>query len=298
MGDYDRNLDGIATGAEAAELLKAIEKAMPGATSDSDSPMARDGSISLISLLRWFTVKEKANATAWSFSIAAVPVSVVGSGTLSSDSRFDQLSWQELRSTYVGYREVFKQVMDFKDELTLTSLGKAESTTRLIDVMPMYYDILAKQFEGDTEHLFELFNEVDINGNMALEQEDVEKLLSLVDPTATDEDMSRYVNEINLMDGPLSFVALLDWWDQARIVTNSLIAEKGATLVARLNADAMKRRVNNLFGESNIRAQWRRAQEENRLEELRDSYIQTFKELREYKLERDLRTAERECAEL
>merc|ERR1712048_774365 len=120
---------------------------------------------------------------------------------------------------------------------------RMEDEKGLWDALPAYYAQLAKEFDGDAELLFELFNEVDESGNMLLEEAEVQSMLHLLDPGASEKELKRYISEINLSDGPLNFASLLDWWDQARSVSNSLVAEKGPALIATVKARGAQRRM-------------------------------------------------------
>merc|ERR1712185_242325 len=144
-------------------------------------------------------------------------------------------------------------------------------------------------------------NEVDVDGNMLLETIEVESLLKLLDTNASQEDLKRYIAEINLADGPLSFASLIDWWDQARSVENSLVAEKGMTLIASVKARVMSKSLGGFYSsDSTARKKWTEAAAKGpeELQALKEAYIRTLNEVREYKMERDLRTAEVEAAKL
>eukprot|EP00439_Symbiodinium_sp_Y106_P054209 s3096_g7.t1 len=101
-----------------------------------------------------------------------------------------------------------------------------------------------------------------------------------------------------LADGPLSFASLIDWWDQARTVPNSLVSEKGSTLVASIKGRSYAATVAGLFGDTAVQRRWDQADAEGTLQALRQAYCRTWREVREYKAERDLRKAETECAQL
>ncbi|CAJ1333272.1 unnamed protein product [Effrenium voratum] len=99
-------------------------------------------------------------------------------------------------------------------------------------------------------------------------------------------------------DGPLSFSSLIDWWDQARTVPNSLVSEKGSALVASIKGRAYAATVAGLFGDTAVQNRWDQADAAGTLQALRQAYCRTLREVREYKAERDLRRAETECAQL
>ncbi|CAK0807690.1 unnamed protein product, partial [Prorocentrum cordatum] len=140
------------------------------------------------------------------FSFTSLTVGVLGSGMVYDDARIDKLGFDELRRNVIGYKRLWWQLRILKEERLLAE---------------------PQEFEGDAAGLFELFSEADVNNNMLLEAEEVESLLCLLDKDATEDDVARYMNEINLSDGPLSFTSFVDWWDQACSVQNSLVAEKG-----------------------------------------------------------------------
>jgi len=296
--NFDGHFDGAVAGREANKLLQAIEEAAPGVYSDPDELIGKDGSISFISLLDYYggSVGKEASLT---FTISSLAVGLVGSGSLANDARLEALSWDELRRNIVGYRRLLSDVRQFKEDRSLEDAREIGKSIGFDDALLAYYEALSREFEGDAEHLFELFCEVDESGNMLLESEEVVELLRLLDTAATEDDLTRYMDEINLDDGPLSFSSLLDWWDQARSVPNSLVAEKGAALIASVKARAAQRRMSSyLISGSSVQAQRTRAKDENRSKALCQSYARTISEIRDYKMERDLRNAEVECSRL
>eukprot|EP00434_Breviolum_minutum_P001028 symbB.v1.2.000902.t1/scaffold27.1/size414596/10 len=93
-------------------------------------------------------------------------------------------------------------------------------------------------------------------------------------------------------DGPLSFASLIDWWDQARTVPNSLVSEKGAALIASIKGRSYAATVAGIFGDTAVQKRWDQADAAGTLQALRQAYCRTLREVREYKAERDLRRAE------
>lgn len=212
---YDANLDGRVRGDEAKQLLKAIEEVAPGSLAES-SPTRKDGNISLVSLLRWYN--KHTHQSSYTFSATTLLTGVLGSGMVGCDARLQGLDYLSLRKNVMGYRRIYSQLRELKEERMLSVLQDKESQNGLLETMPEYYRLLANEFQGDMELLFELFCEVDESNNLLLEEREVEIMLRLMDTAATPEDLRRYIAEINLADGPLSFASLIDWWDQARTV--------------------------------------------------------------------------------
>mmetsp|Transcript_51010 Transcript_51010/g.95488 ORF Transcript_51010/g.95488 Transcript_51010/m.95488 type:complete len:420 (+) Transcript_51010:118-1377(+) len=294
---HDANLDGRVRGEEAMKLLQAIENCAPGSTAES-TPQRKDGSISLVSLLRWYSGSGSEKASSYTFSAATLLTGLLGSGVVGCDARLQGLDWLALRRNVMGYRRIYSQLRELKEERLLTSVMEKESQNELLETMPEYYKLLAKEFEGDMELLFELFCEVDESNNLMLEEREVEIMLRKMDTAASPEDLRRYVAEINLADGPLSFASLIDWWDQARTVPNSLVSEKGTALVASIKGRSYAATVAGLFGDTAVQRRWDQADGAGTLQALRQAYCRTWREVREYKAERDLRKAEAECAQL
>lgn len=296
---HDANLDGRVRGDEATKLMQAIEDCAPGSLTES-TPQRKDGSISLVSLLRWYTGSNGSEhkAASYSFSAATLLTGLLGSGVVGCDARLQALDWLSLRRNVMGYRRIYSQLRELKEEKLVTMIMEKESQSGLLETMPEYYKLLAKEFEGDMELLFELFCEVDESNNLMLEEREVEIMLRKMDTGATPEDLRRYVAEINLADGPLSFASLIDWWDQARTVPNSLVSEKGSALVASIKGRSYAATVAGLFGDTAVQRRWDQADAEGTLQALRQAYCRTWREVREYKAERDLRKAETECAQL
>lgn len=290
---YDVNLDGQVRGDESSQLLKAIEDVAPGSLSEN-SPAGKDGNISLVSLLRWYN--KHIHQSSFSFSATTLLTGVLGSGMVGCDARLQGLDWIPLRRNVMGYRRIYSQLRELKEEKLLSIVQDKESQNGLLETMPEYYRLLAKEFEGDMELLFELFCEVDESNNLLLEEREVEVMLRLMDTSASAEDLRRYIAEINLADGPLCFASLIDWWDQARNVTNSLVSEKGTALIASIKGRAYAATVAGMFGDTAVQRRWDQADAAGTLQALRQAYCRTLREVREYKAERDLRRAETECA--
>ncbi|CAJ1333269.1 unnamed protein product [Effrenium voratum] len=164
---HDANLDGRVRGEEASLLLQAIEDAAPGSTTES-TPARKDGSISLVSLLRWYSSHEQSSS--YTFGATALLTSMLGSGMVGCDARIQALEWLALRKNVMGYRRLYSQLRELKEERLLTALQEKETQLGLRETMPEYYKLLAKEFEGDMELLFELFCEVDESNNLLLEE--------------------------------------------------------------------------------------------------------------------------------
>jgi len=298
---HDSNLDGQLRGEEALSLIEAMHDYTANAVNQNEI-LGEDGTITFLSLLKWYSREDgDVQETTTTMTVTSLAVGALGSGYVGSDSRIDALSWRELRANILGYRKLYNELRTFKDERRLLTARQRERDLGLEEAMTEFYNTLALQFEGDGEHLFELFNEVDESGNMLLETNEVEHLLTLLDTNASQDDLKRYIAEINLADGPLSFASLIDWWDQARNVPNSLVAEKGMALIASVKARVMSKSFGGLMSsESTAKKKWIEAAGKGalHLEALRDAYVRTLSEVREYKMERDLRAAEVDAAKL
>lgn len=296
---HDSDLDGLVRGDEVPALIQAVARYAPDV--DADELQARDGSISFLSLLKWYSQDDgEYQETTTTMNLTSLSVGMLGSGYVGCDSRIDALDWKALRANIIGYRNVYSKLREFKEERSLRKAREVEDTKGLQDAMQEYYGLLAAEFEGDEEHLFELFNEVDNSGNMLLEVEELEDLLRKLDTSATPADLKRYTTEINLEEGnPLSFSFLIDWWEQARSAENSLVAEKGMSLLASVRARVMSRSFS-FSTDSAASRKWAEAAGKGpeHLEALRDAYIRTFKEVREFKMERAWCAAETESAKI
>ncbi|CAE7705468.1 unnamed protein product [Symbiodinium microadriaticum] len=154
--------------------------------------LTEDGSISLVSLLRWYTGSNGSEhkAASYSFSAATLLTGLLGSGVVGCDAGAGL--------AVMGYRRIYSQLRELKEEKMVTMIMEKESQSGLLETMPEYYKLLAKEFEGDMELLFELFCEVDESNNLMLEEREVEIMLRKMDTGATPEDLRRYVAEINL----------------------------------------------------------------------------------------------------
>eukprot|EP00927_Polykrikos_kofoidii_P011297 TRINITY_DN14780_c0_g1_i1.p1 TRINITY_DN14780_c0_g1~~TRINITY_DN14780_c0_g1_i1.p1 ORF type:complete len:429 (-),score=53.63 TRINITY_DN14780_c0_g1_i1:61-1284(-) len=296
----DKNLDGKVAGDEAVQLRDAIEEALPGMISQNKSAgglCGEAGAISFVSLLNWFEKSRSLMSSPTVFNISSLTVGLIGSGALESDARLDGLSRQDLQRHIKGYRSILWQVRMRLDEKEVVHARKQELDSGLTVAMQSYYKALTRDFEADSARLFELFSEVDVSGNLRLDVDEVRRFFAMLDPSASAEELSRYTAEVDLSEGPLTFASLLEWWDQARSVPNSLVAEKGVSLSKSVNLRASQRTLGGLF-ESSVQKQWKAAKDKHRLQALRQAYICTLTQVRDYKLDRDLRRAEVECAEL
>eukprot|EP00930_Biecheleria_cincta_P057199 TRINITY_DN43173_c0_g1_i1.p1 TRINITY_DN43173_c0_g1~~TRINITY_DN43173_c0_g1_i1.p1 ORF type:complete len:429 (-),score=83.85 TRINITY_DN43173_c0_g1_i1:30-1316(-) len=296
---HDANLDGRVKGEEAKNLLQVIEDYAPGSL-DESSPADTDGTISFVSLLRWYSGSKggEHRDTSYAFSATSLLTGLLGSGMAGCDARLQALDWMQLRRNIIGYRRLYNQVRSFLEERMLTRVQDFENESGILAAIPEYYKLLGREFEGDAEHLFELFSEVDESNNLLLEFSEVETLLRHLDTGASDEDVRRYITEMALEEGPTSFASLVDWWDQARNVSNSLVAEKGTALIAGIKSRAYSSKMSGLFTETTVQKRWAEAERAGTLENLRDAYCRTIKEYRQYKAERNLQMAESDCAKL
>lgn len=298
---HDEDLNGVVSGDEVQKLMDTIEQNVPPTSSAaSRPPVRRDGTVHFVDMLQWYSGESggQFKETTAGFSLTSLTVGVLGSGMVYDDARIDKLGFEELRRNVVGYKRLWWQLRTLKEERLLAEPQAVESRTGTEEAMPRYYEVLEKEFEGDSAGLFELFSEADVNNNMLLEAEEVEGLLCLLDKDATEDDVTRYMNEINLSDGPLSFTSFVDWWDQAVTVQNSLVAEKGLAFMAGMRAAFASSKVSSFWSETAVKRRWVEAKKAGHLQALREAYCQTLRELREFKMERDLRRAEEECAQL
>lgn len=296
---HDANLDGRVKGREAQNMLKVIEDYAPGSL-DTSSPADEDGTISFVSLLRWYSGSKggEHKETSYAFSATSLLTGLLGSGMAGCDARLQALEWMQLRRNIMGYRRLYNQVRRFLQERMLTCAQEVESEQGILAALPEYYKLLCREFEGDAEHIFDLFSEVDVSNNLLLETSEVEALLRRLDTGASDDDLRRYITEMALEEGPTSFASLVDWWDQAWNVSNSLVAEKGTALIAGIKSRAYSAKMSGLFAETIVQKRWAEAESAGTLEYLRDGYIRTIQEYRQYKAERNLQMAETDCAKL
>ena len=94
--------------------------------------------------------------------------------------------------------------------------------------------LLQKEFEAEAEVLYETFCEADERFKGFLKGSEQRYLMQLIDPDASEEDVSTYVQEINADASGLGFLDLLDWWEQAKEVPQSLVNKNEQRLVSRL----------------------------------------------------------------
>lgn len=334
---HSPSLEGQVHGCEATKLVDSISRAFSGGKTEGakgfftsrenstgetsadgtqlDEGIAKisapDGSVSFLSMLRWYRNlgNQRPNlecsvqavlppSSPTGFDVASLFVGVLGSGLLQNDTRLDALDWAALRKNVVRYRRLLLDVKRFQEEMLFAPARELERCDGLEKAMSAYYAVLAREFEGEGEYLFELFCLVDKEEELFLGRTEVKALLRLLDGGASACEIDRYVQEINLDDGPLSFPSLVDWWDQACAVKNSLVSEKGARLRANIKANSAGAQLSGFFVQTAVQRQWSNAITKDRLEVLQTAYLRTVQELREYKMERDLRKAEEQCSML
>jgi len=213
------------------------------------------------------------------------------------EERIRRLEPKAVREGASQYKLTLRYVTEWGIINKLQDVFTFEGVEGLVPkTMQQYHDLLTSEFEGEMDLLFNLFMSVDTSGNMSLEDDEIQQLILLLDPTATGRDIDRYVDEINPEDGVLSFVSLVDWWEQAKSVPNSLVAERGVTFLLNMKARNASNAVLSYFGESDLAKQWKllARNEPKKLRTLRENYQQTFVELRRYKLSKRLREIEEE----
>jgi len=166
--------------------------------------------------------------------------------------------------------------------------------------MRFFHDLLTGSFEGEMELLFELFMGVDRTENLILDNEEIRELILLLDPNASNVDVVRYMNEVNLFKkkGELNYVALLDWWNRTRTKEDSIVAQKGTAFLLLLKARSVSSGLfRYAYGLADLEKKWRKLakKEPPKLHRLRESYRHAFVELRRYKLKLHLTEAEESC---
>jgi len=297
---HDQDMDGEIRGQEVTHLLEILGEA--GVAEEERKRLqatdSKDGAISFIALLEWYNQNASGTRrdTNAQFNIHSLSVGLLGSGILGCDARLDQLNNIRLRRNIVGYRRLLEQLRQARERKEIQKVNELESKQGLKASMESYYALLKQEFQGDEEHLFEIFSEVDESGNMMLEETEVASLLQLLDKGASDDDVRRYLREINIAeDGPLTFDGFVNWWEEAQNVPTSLIGQKGAGLIAGVRAEALRLKASSLFFETAVQRRWQKADHVNNLPSLRQAYCRTFSE-RKYHIDRQIRKLEEECA--
>eukprot|EP00929_Paragymnodinium_shiwhaense_P048585 TRINITY_DN24546_c0_g1_i3.p1 TRINITY_DN24546_c0_g1~~TRINITY_DN24546_c0_g1_i3.p1 ORF type:complete len:253 (-),score=49.13 TRINITY_DN24546_c0_g1_i3:141-899(-) len=232
------------------------------------------------------------------FVFASLLTGVVGSGMAGCDSRLAGLSWIALRQNIIGYRRALDNVRIWQENRMFNKVQEFEDEHGVLAAMPHYLELMQTELvkEADAPYFWELFNEADRRGELLLDEPELEILLQKLDTNATQADLDRYLDEIDLGVTRLSFAAFFDWYGQARSIRDSLIAQKGAQFLATMKAQATKKRLSSYFAESIVYTKWRQMEQRGKLLDLKHAYVTTISEFRRFRMERDLRLAELECA--
>jgi len=135
---YDTNLDGKVKGREARKLLAVIKEFAPDSIAES-SPLRKDGVISFVSLLEWYSGRNgtEHKETSVGFSATALLTGLLGSGMVQCDARIQALDWISLRRNVLGYRRLYHQVRELQEERMIAKMQELESQNGLLDTLPL-----------------------------------------------------------------------------------------------------------------------------------------------------------------
>lgn len=298
----DENMDGTINREELKTLLAEVdstESSVDDALKAMDTN--QDGVVSFIELLKWWMGDVDAPKVEASYTFAAKSqvIGALGSGYMGSDEKLQSLPLDSLKQNIVGYKRILIEISDFKVQKKLSELAKTEKLEGMnAEMLVKYHELLTVEFDGDMSLLFDLFLEVDLSGNLQLEKDEMEKLLRLLDTSATDEDIETYMAELQLEEDSMTFGMFISWWDYNFVEGNGHLAEKGAMLMASIKARSMTSSLSAWMpGESKLKASWREHEEldPGKLGILKNSFKQALLEVRRFKMLRNCKGAEREA---
>eukprot|EP00929_Paragymnodinium_shiwhaense_P028824 TRINITY_DN16637_c0_g1_i2.p1 TRINITY_DN16637_c0_g1~~TRINITY_DN16637_c0_g1_i2.p1 ORF type:complete len:328 (-),score=78.62 TRINITY_DN16637_c0_g1_i2:403-1386(-) len=288
---FDTNLDGHIAGSEVPRFLEALEKLVSGATAEAESKlMMGDGKISFIKLIRWIADAANDNRLSAGFRLSSMSVGMLGSAAIVMDERLEKLNWCQLRQNVYGYRKLLQKIRKAKQDDAVDALFDGEDAG-----FKEHYNLVSGEMDGDMKHLFELFCETDTSHNLRLESHEIVVLFQRFDAQASSAELLRYFRELNMRGNSLTFVSFCDWWHQAQQQPASLVSEKGVQLLAAMKAKAASRSLATMFTASSSERHWQTGVGNNKLAALKTGYLDTYEDLRQYKLFRMIRDVETQC---
>eukprot|EP00929_Paragymnodinium_shiwhaense_P077883 TRINITY_DN40215_c0_g1_i1.p1 TRINITY_DN40215_c0_g1~~TRINITY_DN40215_c0_g1_i1.p1 ORF type:complete len:377 (+),score=115.48 TRINITY_DN40215_c0_g1_i1:61-1191(+) len=288
-------------GAEAsADELQAIFKAMD---------LNGDGTVSFIELLKWWhgelegdgaagALKEKAG---FGFKARSFAVGAAGSGVMGSDERLAKLEVAGLKENITGYKRILMQISEHKMLKKLAETEAFEQENGLTAAtLNKYLGMLQAEFEDDMALLFDIFCEVDKSGDFLVDGQEVKTLIKLLDSEASEADVEKYLEDVAMDNGALTYALFVSWWDHVLHDASGIVAEKGTILQASIKARSIKSKGTALFhqftqGDHELMTLWRdlEASEPQKLSKFKEGFKRAILECRRYKMAKHIKQAER-----
>eukprot|EP00392_Amoebophrya_sp_AT5.2_P009103 g9131.t1 len=255
--------------------------------------------VEFVDFLRWFdSAKDHAAFAKVGFKMSHSAATLFGSSYVAPvGERVRNLSREQMKRSIVAYRQLYGNLRTWK----------ANQAFRVLPADPMeevrsLYTMISRELSTENEALFNLFAEHDVDLDGRLDRAEQAKMFKDFDKTATENEVNIYLKEVNA-DPVLQFLDFLDWWEQSKIVPQSLVSRKalanslqmqlvskgetfstlGQNVIAKLGADAY---LGNLFGHE-LRKKWAGLSIEDLLK-VGESYKILYIDLRNYNLEHQI----------
>eukprot|EP00929_Paragymnodinium_shiwhaense_P085702 TRINITY_DN46125_c0_g1_i2.p1 TRINITY_DN46125_c0_g1~~TRINITY_DN46125_c0_g1_i2.p1 ORF type:complete len:414 (+),score=105.27 TRINITY_DN46125_c0_g1_i2:89-1330(+) len=302
---YDENLDGIVAGAEAAALLRDCKQKVSFGKNFADGKeglLDADGNVTFLNMLRWNDKHSKPSEESYFSSMYHAVVAA--SGMKSTDQRLAELPTDTLRTKIFGFRRLVEEVRYHHEEVKLLRAQGAEKDKGLFKAAEDYHRLVSDELDPTEQTLFDAFLQVDSSGDLMLQRGELDSLLRRIEPDASPVKIRHRLDGLDLEPGvALSFVKFLQWTYEAEHAgtKGSAGSQAGQQLyksVYKLTLDAKMDKM--ITGSWTGDRSWKDAYEKgvHALQELRDAYIRTFRELRCYKMELEFRKVELDCTHL
>ncbi|CAD7958734.1 unnamed protein product [Amoebophrya sp. A120] len=297
---YDLNLNGTLSVDEIAEMLheygidqKATAKALARSIEPDDPE-----NVEFVDFLRWFETNGK-NHQAFEqvgFRITDSAAKLLGTSLIApiTDRVKTNLSREQLKQSIVNYRQLYANLRIYKANQAFRHLPDDP-----LEEIKVLYSLISKELSTENEALFNLFAEHDNDLDGKLDKDEQRQMFRKFDSSASENEISIYLKEVNA-DPVLQFLDFLDWWEQSKIVPQSLVSRKklakqlannlltttstastvGTNLLAKIGADNL---FGNLFGHE-LRKKWEALGAED-LIKLSEVYKVLYIDLRNYSME-------------
>eukprot|EP00928_Gymnodinium_smaydae_P043801 TRINITY_DN29282_c0_g1_i1.p1 TRINITY_DN29282_c0_g1~~TRINITY_DN29282_c0_g1_i1.p1 ORF type:complete len:362 (+),score=99.51 TRINITY_DN29282_c0_g1_i1:126-1211(+) len=302
---YDHNLDGVVAGEEAVALAKDSEELCKAKEGEEEGVTLIDektGSTTFRRMLQWQESRDAALPTGF----AATFASYMGeSETVKcTDARLEMMDNDELRKSIVGYRMILKDVREHYRDKLIDEVLATEKEHGLFESARAFHHMVVSQLDQNEQVVFDAFLQVDVSGDLHLCRSEVQSLMHRIMPDAQKPEINGYVEEMVKMGGDdeiLTFGDVLRWWHGSRENPDSVLAQKLDAMIASMQSIALNNRLDSLItGAWSGERLWKLARErgDEAMQTVRDSYLSVMSEVREYKMELEIRHIEIKSGQL
>ncbi|CAD7933375.1 unnamed protein product [Amoebophrya sp. A25] len=204
-----------------------------GRATTAADPVSYDA-VEFVDYLRWFSNNKNHEAfKEVGFKFADFGAQLIGTRHIAPvGDRLRTLPREQLRRAIVNYRALYRSLRVYKSEEAMRSLPDDA-----VEEVKTLYNLIAKELSMENEALFNLFAEFDEDLDGKLNKTEQAKMFRGFDQTATDNEVQIYLREVNAEPHlHLQFLDFLDWWEQSKMVPQSLVSRKklGKALQSKL----------------------------------------------------------------